>query len=280
MKNVKLSMTAAALIAVMMVGRAVGQDEEGGTTVGVQPDGTVERLPDSVREVRPTKEAPPAVTTTPTEPTRGSLFKAAAMAPVSLNSEGEPVGSAPVSFTSVSEPRPKKFKKNDLLTIIVQEDSAYTSNAQTQSEKQQDFDLALQNWIQLHGSPSGIPNSLTAVGNAGTLPEAKFKYDNNRQNQATDQRTDSLSLRIEAMVVDVKPNGTVVVEATKQITADREVQIYRLSGICRAEDVTPDNTVLSSQLAGLTVSKQTKGEVKDGVQRGWLNGLIDKISPF
>ena len=67
---------------------------------------------------------------------------------------------------------------------------------------------------------------------------------------------------------------------SRRLTVDREVQTFRLSGICRADDITPDNTVLSTQLAGLTLSKQTKGEVHDGVKSGWLNGLIDKVNPF
>jgi flagellar L-ring protein precursor FlgH len=286
MKNTMQKMTAGALAVAIMAGAAMAQDGTAGTTAATGGSGSAEettpRLPNGTQNVRPTKEkeeAAPAVTTETTDAVRGSLFEAAAMAPVPVNAEGEPVGSAPVSFTAVSPARPKKFKKNDLVTIIVQEDSAYTSNAQSQSEKQQDFDLALQNWIQLHTSSNGVPTA-AAVGSSGTLPEAKFKYDNNRQNQATQDRTDSLSLRIAAIVVDVKPNGTMVLEAGKDIIVDREVQHYHMSGICRADDITPDDTLLSSQLANLTMNKQTSGEVKDGVKSGWLNTIIDKVNPF
>ena len=80
--------------------------------------------------------------------------------------------------------------------------------------------------------------------------------------------------------MDVKPNGTMVVEATAHITVDKEEQLFRLSGVCRVEDLTVDNTILSTQLADLTISKQTRGEVRDGTKRGWLNQFIDKVSPF
>ena len=250
---------------------------------GAQAEENAPHLPDAaqpnVQNVRPHRESERAVPTVPANEVRGSLFQAAAATPVPMSPEGEPIGSAPVGFMSVAPPHAKKFRKNDLVTIIVQEDSAYTSNAQTQSEKQQDFDLAFQNWMQLHTTSNGVPTA-TAVGTSGTLPEAKFKYDNNRQNQATNDRTDSLSLRIAAKVVDVKPNGTMELEAGKDITVDREVQHFRMSGMCRAEDVTPDNTLLSSQLANLTVSKQTSGEVRDGTKSGWLNTIIDKVNPF
>jgi flagellar basal body L-ring protein FlgH len=44
--------------------------------------------------------------------------------------------------------------------------------------------------------------------------------------------------------------------------------------------VTGDNTILSTQMANLTLNKQTAGTVKDGTKRGWLNSIIDTISPF
>ena len=273
-------MTAATLALMMLTSAALAEDGPAAAN-GAQgaTDDNTPHLPDNAQSVRPHRETPPAITTSPVDPGRGSLFEAAAMVPVPVNAEGEPVGSAPVSFTAVAAPRPKKFKKNDLVTIIVQEDSAYTSNAQSQSQKQQDFDLALQSWFQLHTSGNGVPK-VAGVGSSGTLPEAKFKYDNNRQNQATQDRTDSLSLRIEAIVVDVKPNGTMILEGGKDITVDREIQHYHMSGLCRSDDITPDNTLLSSQLANLTVNKQTAGEVKDGVKSGWLNTIIDKVNPF
>lgn len=258
------------IVAVLVAGSVVfGQEEQGVATA---------RLPDGDVSVRPSTEPPPPMATAPTA-VRGSLFKQAAMVPMPLGSDGTPIGAAPVSFIAVQAPRPKKFQKHDVVTIIVQQDSNYISTAQTQSQKQQDFDLAIQSWLQLHTSNNGVPKA-AGVGSSGTLPEAKFKYDNNRQNQASQQRQDSLSYRISATVVDVKPNGTIVLEAVAQITVDREVQVYRLSGISRAEDVTPDNTVLSTQLANLSLSKQTQGEVKDGVKRGWLNGIIDTVNPF
>jgi flagellar L-ring protein precursor FlgH len=229
--------------------------------------------------VRPGDTPPPVVVNNSHTALRGSLYEDDSPAPMTVSADGVTSGSTE-SFISVDAPRPKKLRKNDVLTIIVQQDSNYTSTAQSQSEKQQDFDLALQQWIQLHSGANGIPNTATSVGSSGTLPEAKFKYDNNRQNQASQTRQDSLSYRIAATVVDVKPNGTLVLEAVAQLAVDREVQVFRLTGICRAEDITPDNTVLSTQLAGLSLSKNTKGEVHDGVKSGWLNGLIDKVNPF
>jgi flagellar L-ring protein precursor FlgH len=170
---------------------------------------------------------------------------------------------------------PHKFQKHDIVTIIVREDSTNTSTGQAKSEKKQDFDLALEQYLKF-----SLANLSLGTTSPTTSPEIKFKYDNNRQNNANTQRTDSTALRISATVVDVKPNGNLVIEATKQITMDREIQDYTLSGMCRSEDVSVDNTLLSTQLADLKLKKTTSGEVRDGTRRGWLNSLIDRFGAF
>ena len=255
------------LAAAVMCAAAFGQDAGNTSAVATAPP-----------LLRP-GERQPTYSVTPTAPVRGSLFRQGAEAPVPVNAEGEPVGSAPVSFLAVDPPKPRMFRKNDLLTVVVAEDSQSATTAKTDAQKQQTFDAALQQFIQLALSKSGLP-TVTTVGNPSTLPEVKFNYNNNRQNQADSSRTDTASLRISATVVDVKPNGTLVIEATKKIEMDKEVQDITLSRICRAADVAADNTILSTQLANLSLSKQTTGQVRDGTRRGWLNSLIDAVNPF
>jgi flagellar L-ring protein precursor FlgH len=274
MKTAHRKLTAAVVAGMISAAQMVALGQDGGTIT----DQTQTGMSGATTTVRPGEIPPAPVATTTRGPLRGSLFEEAAEAQVPVGADGLS-GDAPVSFIAVPERRPKKLRKNDVVTIVVEQDSSYSSTAASQSQKQQDFDLALQNWIQMHTTQNGVPTA-TSVGSSGTLPEAKFQYNNNRQNQASQTRQDTLSDRISATVVDVKPNGTLVVEAVAHVTVDKEVQIFRLTGICRGEDITADNTILSTQLADLNISKLTKGEVHDGVKSGWLNGLIDKVNPF
>ena len=224
-----------------------------------------------------------AATLTPVAPVRGSLFRqgaeALAQPPViGGDSDSTPRGPA-VSFIAVEQAKPKRYKKNDIVTVIVQENSDSTSGGTGNSKKTQAFDLALQQFLQAALSQSGLP-TVGTVGNPSSLPEIKFNYNNDRQSTAEQDRSDTFSARISAVVVDVKPNGTMVVQATKQIAIDKEQQTFTLSGTCRVEDVQVDNTVLSNQLADLRLTKMTKGSVHDGTKQGWLGGFIDKFSPF
>jgi flagellar L-ring protein precursor FlgH len=219
---------------------------------------------------------------TQTGPVRGSLFKQGVAASAPIGADGQPlIGSqaAPVSFIAVQPPQPKKFRKNDVLTIVVRQDSQSTINGQGNSKKTQDFDFGIQQMIQLALAQSGVPQVGT-VGAPSKLPEIKFKYSNDRQSNASQERQDSLSFRMSGTVVDVKPNGTLVVEAVSRNTVNQEQLTYTLSGVCRVEDIAADNTILSTQLANLNLTMQTKGEVYDGTRRGWLNKFLDKVNPF
>jgi len=229
--------------------------------------------------VRPGDERP--VEVAQSLPVRGSLFKQGAVASAAV-AAATPAGGAPVSavnLIAVAPTQARKYHKNDIVTIVVREDSDSSTNGQGNSKKTQDFDLAIKQFLQLALSNSGIP-TVSTVGNPSTLPEIKFSYNNDAKSDASQSRQDTFSARISATVVDVKPNGTMVVEAVKQITVDKEIQTFKLTGVCRGEDIGVDNALLSTQLANLTISKQTSGMVHDGTKRGWLNRLIDQISPF
>ena len=53
-----------------------------------------------------------------------------------------------------------------------------------------------------------------------------------------------------------------------------------LTGICRAEDVNADNTILSTQLFDLQLQKNHTGAVRDATKRGWFLKVLDAVSPF
>ena len=98
--------------------------------------------------------------------------------------------------------------------------------------------------------------------------------------EGTVDRSDRILTRLTAEVLDVKPNGTMVLQARGRTKHDEEEQEFVLSGICRADDITADNTVLSSQLFDLSLEKRTRGDVRSATKRGWGGKLLDAISPF
>jgi flagellar L-ring protein FlgH len=201
----------------------------------------------------------------------GSLLRA------SLAAQTDPsiAKASQVSFFAVPPPQPHVLKKHDLITIIVSEESQYKSEGDSDLKKEADLDAKIEQFIKFNFNNASLEN---AIGQE--IPEIKMDATRNAKNTATVDRSDSLTLRVQAEVVDVKPNNTLVVQARATITTDDEVQTMVLSGTCRAEDITPDNTVLSTQLFDKNVTKMQKGIVRDTTKRGTLWRLLDFVNPF
>jgi flagellar L-ring protein precursor FlgH len=138
-----------------------------------------------------------------------------------------------------------------------------------------DIDAKIEQFVRLSLEDFALKNSIT-----GSQPEIKLSGNNNFKGEATVDRTDSLTTRVTAEVVDVKPNGTLVLQAKAHSKFDEEEETMILSGTCRAEDVSADNTVLSTQLHDKDVVKQHKGAVRDTTRRGLIPRLFEFIRLF
>src|SRR5258708_35493546 len=176
---------------------------------------------------------------------------------------------------AVAQEKPRVIKKHDLVTIIVREESQSSSTGTTDLKKNSDIDAKIDAYVKLNLKKLSLD-----AKNPATSPEIKAEFSRNFKGDATVDRSDTLTARIGAEVLDVKPNGTLVLQARKRIKTDEEEQEFILTGVCRAEDVGPDNTVLSNTLNDLDVRKGTKGAARDTTKRGWIPRLLDFANPF
>ena len=88
---------------------------------------------------------------------------------------------------------------------------------------------------------------LTLLGNTSPIqPEAKFEASRDFKGQGEYDRADTMVTRLEAEVIDVKPNGMLVVEARQHIKIDEEEITETLTGSCRVQDVDAANSVSRS----------------------------------
>ncbi len=202
----------------------------------------------------------------------GSLLKATLAAPADPGQAQ--LGS--VSYFAVPEPDPRVIRKHDQITIIVREESEFSSEGLTETKKEANLEARIQEFIKISLSDFAIRG-----GNVSDPPPA-IKGDATREfkGEGTVEREDSFTARVTARVIDVKPNGTLVLEGRKQIRTDDEYQRFLITGVARAEDVTADNTVLSTQLADFNLRKTHKGNVRNATKKGLIPKLLDAINPF
>lgn len=180
------------------------------------------------------------------------------------------------SLMFVEKPKPKDFAVHDQVTIIIDERSTASSEQTLDTKKDYDFNAALTKFPSLQAFLEGqIEN-----GDSNTPAELAIKSKNKFKGEGEYERTDRFSARITAEVIDVKPNGVLVLEARKTIKKDEEAQTLVLSGNVRKEDVTDANTVLSTQLADLTIVSKNEGRVRDAAKKGLIPRALEAIFNF
>jgi flagellar L-ring protein precursor FlgH len=178
------------------------------------------------------------------------------------------------SFTYVKLEPPREIKINDIITIIVDYKTQHISVGNLQRRKRSNMEAVLEEWIKFKNG--NLVSTPFGDGNPGIQAE----LNNQVQTQVQLNSGDTVKFSIAATVVDIRPNGNLVLEAHQRIENNEDTYEQRLSGIVRREDVLPNNTVLSEDVAELTVEKWETGHVRDGYKRGWLLRLLDRIGPF
>ena len=76
-------------------------------------------------------------------------------------------------------------------------------------------------------------------------------------------------------VVDVQPNGNLVLEGTQSIWNNKNEHKITFKGICRPEDITASNTIPSTKIAAATVRFDGKGPLNAKQRQGILTQIFN-----
>jgi flagellar L-ring protein precursor FlgH len=81
-------------------------------------------------------------------------------------------------------------------------------------------------------------------------------------------------------VIDVMPNGNLLVSGEKQLAIGREQEFVRISGVINPSFVDAFNTVESSRIADARIEYKSAGQISDGMVMGWLARFFLNVMPF
>ena len=187
-------------------------------------------------------------------------------------------GTRAIEMTSLIAVPPvpaRKFKTNDLVNIIVRQQKKYEADGKANTKNEWNVNGKLNEWFRIHpGNRLG-----TAELRAGQ-PGYDFTSKNENKKNGENEREDKFTTYLQATIVDVKPNGNLVLEAKMEEQHDEEHFTITLTGTCRSDDVTPANSVLSTQIANLVLVEVNKGSVRDATKRGFFPRILDFAKPF
>ena len=85
---------------------------------------------------------------------------------------------------------------------------------------------------------------------------------------------------ITATVVDVLPNGHLVITGEKQIGVNQNVDVLRFSGTVDPRSLQPGSTVNSTQVANVRVESRGRGAQSEAQAMGWMGRFFNTVTPF
>lgn len=86
--------------------------------------------------------------------------------------------------------------------------------------------------------------------------------------------------QISVVVIEVYPNGVMLVRGEKLVTLNRGDERVEFYGMVRQADVGPGNRVASTRVTGARIRYYGEGEIANGSKQGWLSRFFSAINPF
>jgi flagellar L-ring protein precursor FlgH len=167
----------------------------------------------------------------------------------------------------------KAHRVGDIVTVVIAENNGTSRNNNTTTSRTSGIDSSVSSFLY----PASVSGLLTK---GGQLPAMSISGKNtfNGGGQIANQET--ISAQIAVKVIDVLPNGNLVVEGRRQTAFSGEKQEAVLRGTVRADDVTSTNTVYSFNIADASIQYISHGALSDSQNKGWFTKVWDKVSPF
>ncbi len=170
------------------------------------------------------------------------------------------------SYRPLFEDRRPRFV-GDILTIVINEKTNAGKQASSNAEKTGSTDSSI-------SAVNKLP--LKALQGMGLKADSSSKYDD----KSAISSSNTFSGSITVTVVEVLPNGNLVVAGEKQIALDKGTEFIRLSGVVNPDTIVAGNTVSSTQVADARIEYRTNAHFDSAEVMGWLARFFLSFIPL
>ncbi len=158
---------------------------------------------------------------------------------------------------------------DDMVTILVNENASAVTTGATKTSRASSANASISSVAGKLSASSALANLANATSNTSL------------DGSGTTSRTTTLTATITARVIDVLPNGYLVIEGTKSVLVNSENQVVTVRGVVRPVDLSNANTVQSGSIGQMELKINGRGVVNDAIRRpNILYRILLGILPF
>jgi len=172
----------------------------------------------------------------------------------------------PTAFRPLFEDRSARMV-GDTLTIVITEKTQAGKQASSNASKTGAVDSAITN-------VSGLP--FKTLQGLGVSAESSAEYDDASKLNSSNTFSGSITVT----VIEVLPNGNLVVSGEKQIGLDKGTEYIRLSGVVQPDTILAGNNVSSAKVADARIEYRTSAKFDSAEVMGWLGRFFLSFIPL
>ncbi|NDP46969.1 MAG: flagellar basal body L-ring protein FlgH [Sulfuriferula multivorans] len=155
----------------------------------------------------------------------------------------------------------------DVLTIVINEKTQAGKQASSNGSKDSSVDASI-------SAVAGIP--LKTLQGLGVNAESASQYADKSAINSSNNFTGNVTVT----VIEVLPNGNLIVAGEKQIALDKGVEYIRLSGVVQPDTIQAGNTVSSAKVADARFEYRTSAKFDSAEVMGWLGRFFLSFIPL
>ncbi len=163
----------------------------------------------------------------------------------------------------------------DVVTVQVTIADEATLSNETSRTRQNSDDLSASAFF---GLESRLADVLPNAVDPSNLVELESELEHGGRGNTA--RTEEIRLNIAAVVIQVLPNGNLVIQGRQEVRVNFEVRELYVAGVARPVDITPDNEIRHDQIAELRVAYGGRGQITDVQQPRYGAQVLDVILPY
>ncbi len=165
--------------------------------------------------------------------------------------------------------------QGDILTVVIDIDESAAIENSTERSRSGSERLGVPQFL---GIPQRAAKDLP-VG-AGIDPAVDFNSQSSSEGEGSVQRSEELTLRIAATVVEVLRNGVLKIQGSQEVRVNFEIRELLVTGYVRPEDVSRQNEITYDKIAQARISYGGRGQITDVQQPRYGQQITDILLPF